>query len=379
MATSMILGAGFSYNAGLPLVSGISEKFLRDPLEDQILFFGSGEWKWVDWANHADMQNGRIQHLGLEIGYFISYLIKEFQKSSGEEVINYEKFYQFVIDKRYTETEKFEQYLKDAELAFKKKYPISKAEFSELPDYEIFSCIYHLIEDLLWVRLSYDEISKRYSTYINFFKAKHHQLNIFTLNHDLLLERIFDHEKISYCDGFSTNGKILLGSRNQKLPVFSNSFYGPINVLKLHGSIDLYKYNYIRETNRYKGYDYFKTLDYRDKHYATDVDDSGKVVQNFTPQIVPQFITGASKMDIINSNNMYRELYERFSQELIKSEKLIIIGYSYQDDHINSVIEKSLKNFSQVININPGAKFPFEHQNIHNLLPDEVPLELLIH
>lgn len=67
MSISMIIGAGISFNAGLPLVSGISQKFLKRPFEDK------------------------------EIGYLMSYLVDYYQAEQNEEIVNYENFSSFFI------------------------------------------------------------------------------------------------------------------------------------------------------------------------------------------------------------------------------------------------------------------------------------------
>lgn len=368
MTVNMILGAGFSVNAGLPTVSDISQKFLQNPLEDFTLYFGSGEWKWTEWANEAEMNNGRIQPLGLEIGYLISFFVAKYMETAEDGVLNYEKFYQYVFDLRYNQTELFEEMLGTAQRLFLEKYKFQEVDFDQISDYEIFSCLYHLIEDLLWVRISYDDIEERYREYINFFKSTE-ELNIFTLNHDILLERIFEHEGLAYRDGFSTDNKVLLGYTKNRLFVFDNTFSGPINLIKLHGSIDTYQYAYTRDANRHKGYDYFKTLDFHDKQMASDVNEDGLVIQNTTPQIIPRFITGENKFEVMRTDTMYVELYKRFENVLPKGEKLIIIGYSYADKHINEVISRSLKENMLVININPSVEFPFRHDKVKNINP----------
>lgn len=44
---SVILGAGFSHKAGLPIANGINEFFTRNNI-GKVLSFGSGEFKWVE-------------------------------------------------------------------------------------------------------------------------------------------------------------------------------------------------------------------------------------------------------------------------------------------------------------------------------------------
>ena len=93
---TIILGAGFSFNAGLPLANRITEFFTRDNT-DKILAFGSGEFKWVDFANDAELTNGRLAMDHFAYGYILNALVAVFVKKVGD-FTNYEDFYQFVID-----------------------------------------------------------------------------------------------------------------------------------------------------------------------------------------------------------------------------------------------------------------------------------------
>jgi hypothetical protein len=130
-------------------------------------------------------------------------------------------------------------------------------------------------------------------------------------------------------------------------------------------------YRYIEEKNRHKDYDYFKTMDYHTKHGAIDIDENGEIIQRWTPQITPQFIMGDNKFKIIENDKMYSAIYQQLQENLPSSDQLIIVGYSFQDEHINRVIQSSLKSINKTIHINPGLRFPYQHVNVVEINPFE--------
>jgi len=376
MKVSLILGAGFSYNAGLPLVKGISDRFLQKPLYEQVLCFGSSEWKWKEWADGPDQHNGILPNERIPVAMVVENLIGHYFADTGEKSLNYEKFYQYMVDMRNKDGQRFEHIKLATQDIYDEKFEHRDYNFDGMTDDWIFSCFYHLIDDLLWVRKPFVEIQQLYKPYIDYFLNGNHTFNIYTLNHDLLLETIFEHCKIPYADGFSTSNKFLMDYNNeQRVPVFDGTFNERINLLKLHGSIDLYEYRYIEDKNRHKDYDYFKTMDYHTKHGAIDIAENGEIVQRWTPKITPQFITGDNKFKIIEDDKMYSVIYLHLKENLPSSDQLVVVGYSFQDEHINRVIQSSLKSINQIIHINPGILFPYEHPNVVEINPFEQELD----
>ena len=56
---NIIIGAGFSYLAGLPLGNALRAKFDRD-LREQLLRHSSSEWAWKEGKDSATINNGSI-------------------------------------------------------------------------------------------------------------------------------------------------------------------------------------------------------------------------------------------------------------------------------------------------------------------------------
>jgi hypothetical protein len=376
---ALILGSGFSYNAGLPLANGINSYFTRDN-KRQLLHFSSDEWKWDDLANEADKSNGSGSYDTIAYGYILNELVSEFiDKNKGFN--SYEGFYQFVID-NLNDRETIIRISNQAHRKFDKNEEVKKDnQFYETytngflnPQLDqIYNMINYLIGDLLYWRKPFTDFSSSYDSFILYINSFEHK-DIFTLNHDYLLEAIFEDKNIKYSDGFSKEGSCLQLNENQKIKCF-NGLFNSTNVIKLHGSIDLYKYIIAKEddsiVNPTGEYIYFKTHDYYEKQSPVRIDTkTGEILQKFHWNITPQFITGTNKKKLIETDEMYQALYEELKDRIVLADTLLIIGYSFSDEHINSQIKSSLSNgnLAKVINVNPSLSFPFENKESIELL-----------
>ncbi|MDF9800558.1 hypothetical protein OKW21_005821 [Catalinimonas alkaloidigena] len=370
MNISFVLGAGFSFNAGIPIVSGISERFTQERIHENILHFPSEESAWSEFAIPADVKNGSISHDKDVLGFILQELVSTFLEENIDDngVLNYEDFY-FWSRNYLVNNINWITVVESASENYYKEYKSKLKRFDTITPKHVFSCILHLIRDLLEIRREIHSLRSDYSYFIKVISDNSNEINIFTLNHDLLLEILMENSSLNYSNGFSTSKSTLIDDDKSSLAIFDNTFDERIKIYKLHGAINQFKYEYIESSNSYKGYDYFITNDYQAKHWARDTDDQGNAIQQFNPNIDPSFITGNNKVELITTDKMYSELYKKFSDTLPKSDKLVIIGYSYNDEHINSVIEGSIKTISQIINVNPFQAFPFSHENITNINP----------
>lgn len=364
---NIILGSGFSYEAGFPLAVNINELFNRD-LREKLLRMSSDEWMWIDRATEADINNGRLNYDWLGYSYVLNLLIKEYI-SEIKSFDSYEGFYQFYLDK-LPEREWFEKLFEKAKEELIEDKELQKDEellkLFEIPQIDqILHIINHLIADTLRGNVEDTEVEKRYDSFIKTIR-KYTNINVFTLNHDRFLENLLLHYNFTFNDGFSAKNSILK-YRKEFIPIFQNTFSDSgINIFKLHGSVDLYQFPHceqkgsILEPNG--DYDYYKTTDYYTKHGAIRIDPiTQEVIQDYNINVTPRFITGTNKEDLINTDKMYSVIFAQFEKRLNSKDDLIIIGYSYGDEHVNRVIEKSVKdNNPTVINVNPGRKFPFE-------------------
>ncbi len=145
------------------------------------------------------------------------------------------------------------------------------------------------------------------------------KLNIFTLNHDILLETYLKNQYINYCDGFKREGDI--GTWEPELFMKKST---PVNILKLHGSINWYKYPQTASGRHTRGY-FFGCKDNSISHFLND---------NYNER--PLILTGRSNKILEYNRGIYVDLHYYFYRLLGGTVKLIISGYSFRDKGINS-------------------------------------------
>lgn len=148
--------------------------------------------------------------------------------------------------------------------------------------------------------------------------------------------------------------------------MFDASFTQPIRLFKLHGSVDYYEYiegeeegPIVKPTGNFW---FYKPLKNENLHTAIRIDPiTKKTIQSFPPtNLVPQFLTGKTKTDIIEGHKIYKPMFDRFKESFKETDKVVIIGYSFRDIHINKILKEGIDtNDFELVNINPGVEFPF--------------------
>ncbi len=375
MATVFILGAGFSIPAEYPSAHDLNEKFFQK-VEKNVLKFSSGEWAWDEYDD-VTSHNGRLNSEHLNTSYLLSELIERYQKETFLP-FGYEEFYDWINKEYSSELIKTCCNQVNSRLKAENQHSVHFFKNPDINEYiRIQECYSYLIADILNRAYKREENSSCYTSLIKLL-YREGIADVFTLNHDTLFEFLLEKNQLTYSDGFSTVDSIIANDQNEVLSVFNNHYEYPIKLYKLHGSIDYYLFSEMKQNlggvyNRTGNYWFFKTKNHWDKHRASIISlENNEVIQSVNPDIKPQFLTGKSKLTNINEHLIYKELYTHLRNSLQKTDKLIIIGYSYRDIHINKLIKEFLKtNSCEIININPNVNFPFRRnysqQNILNL------------
>lgn len=139
------------------------------------------------------------------------------------------------------------------------------------------------------------------------------RLDIFTLNYDLAIERALTAEKLKFSNGFNSSG---VWSPLQ----FKEST--PIRLYKLHGSLDwvddqiygLCSLEFPRHQN-------------------------AETIKGDDPR--PQLIFGTAHK--LSAREPFLTLAYHFSQTVLRTKVLAIVGYSFGDEYVNQIIEQGLK------------------------------------
>lgn len=197
------------------------------------------------------------------------------------------------------------------------------------------------------------------------------QFDVVTLNHDLVLEELQVRLKLpTLDDGFSKVNSNLKNDLYESISVFNGHFELPNRLVKLHGSIDLYRYvhsldkRHLLFTNG--EVTYFKTSDYHEKQSPYRIAPAtGEIVQTVHFDISPKFITGTKKEEILNSDPLYKSLFTVYKSIIKEHHTIVVIGYSFGDAHVDEVLRAALKTrkIRKVVNVNPYQLFPYSEGN----------------
>lgn len=365
---NIIVGAGFSYYAGLPLGNDVKAKF-DQPFRDRILKASSSEWMWTETQSAAMVNNGRLNSDHLTYSFILEEIVKAYKSSNNNQFADYEDFYQYVKDNTPIDGW-YEGIIASAKKRFYLETDIKEDNefysyaFRYPERYMPQEIINYLIADLLGIRKTKEELIESYKPFIDYIQ-KYESVNIFSLNHDRVFECLFRLFGIDYCDGFSTHNSNIQ-YQDKPLLSFQNDFNSSrVKLVKLHGSIDMYLYEHGTEDGntltRTGEYTHFKPMGYHEKHHAVRVNPTtGDIVQSMNFDIIPKFITGKNKKAFIQSDFMYSEMFDLYKQRMGSVDDLLIVGYSYGDSHVNDELIKYSETVGpNIINLNYGDRYPF--------------------
>jgi hypothetical protein len=165
-------------------------------------------------------------------------------------------------------------------------------------------------------------------------KPSLNRVNIFTTNYDLLIERSAEEMGIQINNGFSGFQKRAFNPSNFYLDFYVNSqddkgkkYNRSINLFKLHGSLS------------WSFDDTCPPYGISEKQIYTK-DDKVNLEENISCIIYP--IQSKKKVSL---DLPYSELFRKFVESLNRSDTvLIVMGYSFWDEHINDLISNALCN-----------------------------------
>lgn len=155
------------------------------------------------------------------------------------------------------------------------------------------------------------------------------QMDIFSLNHDLLIERQLEISGISFADGFSEKvGDVLRFN-------WSWNNGTPVNLYKLHGSLDWYRFTFPGGI-----FQFAKVPRTIDPHKCKDGEGNDLYLSN----PVPLFLTGTTGKERLYGVGFVGEFFFKFHSQLANHNTLICCGYGWQDKGINNRLNQWLYN-----------------------------------
>lgn len=151
------------------------------------------------------------------------------------------------------------------------------------------------------------------------------KIDLFTLNHDQLLEKYLAQNKIAVVDGFD--------QANGDLRFWRPELYSAVNtrlrLFKLHGSLKWYIY----EPENLNGKFQVAALVGNDSEHPSDT--SGETFRKVDGPLV---LAGTFNKLFDYSRHIWFELQCQFHQALNHSDRLVVCGYGFGDKGINSKI-----------------------------------------
>lgn len=334
--TGLLVGAGFSCDAGMPLVNELTKTFKSEMAPE-----------------HLQRYCIRQKALG---GGFPPTVIEDVVSTVHRSAMNYEDIL------GYLETQSQRRFQADA-------YHHFHSLFLEL--------IYHLLYQRT---LQVGGLTERYIEYfkgITTLLQDNAPLWIFSLNYDLVVEFLAAHAGIPINYGY-TSDKISLPRRSnndveigtleaqvlpgrvieeEALPFYRVGETG-INLLKLHGSLDVFAYRdgkdlikIIPQTESIEGL--LQVLRWANNELIDPklnrtrvrpmneiaVVDSSKETQFLQRSL----LAGAFKFDRASHQVIPNKLLDHFISNLNFLETLVCIGYSFGDSHVNSIVRRWLE------------------------------------
>lgn len=334
--TGLFLGAGASYEAGMPLVSELTEEIKSWLTGEKLRALNLG-WREQD-GGYSDL------------------IIADLESVMCMKNMHYES----ILGHLETQAHRSENRHLLQEYA------------------GLYSRMVDLVYQLLYFRqVNSDHFFDRQLDFyegISILANRNTPLWIFSLNHDLIVEAIAEKFSIPIRCGFSSK-KVLLPRRNAAGEIIGElhpeiltrkeldegSMYFPnpaphgIHLLKIHGALDVFAFN--------DGHDLLKVIKdpagqesvtkvlraaNEELLYSAPTEAGGRV--HATNEIVfadskgemqflrKSLLAGAYKFDEHRTQVLPKSMLKHFRQNINFVSKLICIGYGFGDSHVNSVI-----------------------------------------
>lgn len=321
MEINILVGSGISFP---------SKVFNVDQLTDKLL---SGNWslqqnKYVEIEDEGYKNDPRI----ISLQKLLQHILERYSTYSHK--LNYEEIF-YVIDclKNY-------DYWPQENFIYKNEYEHFKSHFNSFlkPDkwYDfgmVFNDIFKYFQSTLSHLLEKHKTIEGLSLFDEIYKAKEiSTCNIFTLNHDILLEKYFDKNKYEYNNGFNEkDGDVYLFDFE-----ILKSGKPDFRIIKLHGSIDWYSFPQ-------------RSGSYKQSRYGISKDDlntlKNKEGKAYEPLFdFPHFLSGTHNKIIDYSNSTFFELRNYFFSKHEEISNTIVSGYGWRDEGINKVFYNWLNN-----------------------------------
>lgn len=325
------LGSGVSFKTGLPDTNTITEDIL-----------------YGEWLMHTDSNFYRDKHnndyfdlhdITPKLQKFLRYL-KEYSDnyfvSRKTNDANYEDIY-YLVKQIHNETshESDNPAIKEFIVHLNKEFNFLKnPDFKYYDKFQSLKDISWKCEDFIncavWDLLSTQNMVLGFDLIGEIASYKEiHNIDIATLNHDLLLENYFDSKGYKYIDGFSEPD----GDICYFIPELFSKRENKINLFKIHGSLQWFRLRKFEEKTNITTDFYAKVL--RNHWYCRNANDE---IIGDTLESYPIFLTGSYNKIPSYTSGIFRYIHEHFINGLYNTDIIIMSGYGWNDRGINTYL-----------------------------------------
>lgn len=354
---SFILGAGFSVYAKISDRNKINEKLKNLKATDFIIstvsiaYFIPENYPNSNWLNISERN-------------YIEFFIKRYSENNDD--FDYEKFYDYCISLYTNHSNSSElQTIHEEYLKINPHYKLDKLNSVSI----LIRTIDQLIDNILYSdnNLFDSGIIDLYSNFLSIIEKlieEGNQVNIFTLNHDILLENLLSTSiNLKFDDGFrffKTPYYIKQNNCQYRVKYYSGLYNESLKIFKIHGSIDNYLINYSEPYDFVKIPKKLNLLElYREKE-----SDNKIVEEHLWTLYTPSFLSGdITKVSNYTSYPYYIDMFSHLSSKLINSSVLVTIGYGLMDEELNNKIFTSYPSNRKIIVIKPSKGNPSFYRN----------------
>jgi NAD-dependent SIR2 family protein deacetylase len=321
---TFLFGAGLSLNAGLPSCDELNQTLI---FGKNIFRYTSGQFYIKE--NPTDYEK---EQLGLKKHYALLTMLSQCKAEADyyyqlNRLSNYEDWYYLAQQFHDEAMGAFDNpalhaFTSTNRRKFFEIYELAYGELSKMQFHLSLNDLSGYIRDVVLNKIHLASLKPTFNpSYLSWIlealkDSYFSKPNIFTLNYDLLLEKLFEENDIPYCDGFCENSEEPFTRKLWNANLLDNSLN--IKLIKLHGSLGWYKH---------KGSQcFFKTAKYENmpREYAKDCE-----------RLV---LIGRHNKTLDYSSSVFEDLHYHFSASLKKSNCLVVCGYSFGDKAINTKI-----------------------------------------
>lgn len=350
---SFLFGSGVSVPARMPSVSQITEKVLsgngvmRHP--DGNYYFGQPLYA------HAGFPDEYIPRIVTFLKR-LSVEIKQYYISYPERVVNYEDLFYVAAQIHDSELGEYDNPIVQAfiDKILPDIEPLFEGQSNEIRRkwklHEIATETTHYIHDIVWHSLTTQPVDLDYLLCVkDACQAKEiSSVDLFTLNHDTVIEQFLDRCHVKYTEGF---GPPINDVRYWSPEKFEDHAYN-VRLFKLHGSVNWFLFRPNTATGRNEavgiplGGDFWHT---RNPDGELQLPLDGR----------PVLLAGTFNKMLQYTTGIYADLYCQMYSSLQETEILILCGYGFGDKGINTrLIEwvySSPQNMLVVIHAEPQS------------------------